>query len=54
MGLTVLFGIIHESYCTIRLTTFIYSIFSKKIQFQQNKLFSNLDSSNASYLDLSI
>ena len=31
MDLTALFGIIHESYCTIQLTfTFIYSTFNKK------------------------
>ena len=31
MDFTALFGIIHESYCTIQLTfTFIYSTFSKK------------------------
>ena len=43
MSYTALFDTIHRSHCTISTNffTFIYSIFNKKFQFQQNKQITN-------------
>ena len=52
MDLTALFGIIHESYCTIQLTfTFIYSTFNKKFSISAKYKQSSFQTNTRTYKD---